>query len=572
MSIKSTARAYLRDAGNAFDRAPAEVALAVFTAALLSYGIEGEYRIEAWPQIAVAAYIAFATAWCATLLHAMHRISWRTRWIATALGAAVAAVYLVLVESIEPESEGWRALMLVSAITLLMLAAPAWIASDDPPSLRLRRINARFLLRLLGIGLYGVALFGGLALALAAIDNLFELKLKSEIYAHTFGWIMLVLVPWVVVGGLESYLRPLDEESDVARVVHRLTAYLVPPLLVLYYIILLLYAMRIALTGELPKNLVSPMVLAAGLLTAVAAVLFDPQPADTRAGQRALRIAPAVFILLVPLGIWALAARINEYGWTEFRLLRVLLMALLFVLAVLATIQLARRRAFDLRVLPVFLAVPVLLAAIGPWSVLNVARRDQETRLRNALAEANRIARPATEPARGRAIPSDLYARIEELGYYLEQHFGEDALRSITDRSARRDRMHSGLADALGFTPVVNDTMPWVTHGSLSPGSSVALDYGTFYRVSGPSNTTRFSGAEVTFDLPGGPYHATLADVAAKTQRRQRRGQSNLPNEALTVRDSFAKEVGELILFEATIQQKRDSIKILRIDGILILR
>ena len=572
MSIKSTARAYVRDAVTAFDRAPAEVALAVFTATLMSYSIEGNHRFEAWVQIAVGAYIAFAIAWCATLLNAMQAISWRQRWAVTVGGAVVAALYLLLVETAELESEGWRAMMLVASVTLLVLAAPAWVRSSDPPSLRLRRINGRFALRVIGIGLYGLALFAGLALALGAINKLFELKLESEIYGHTFGWIMLVLVPWVIVGGLDSYFRPLDEESDVARVVHRLTAFLVPPLLVLYYLILFVYAIRIGITGELPKNLVSPMVIAAGLLTALAAVLFDPLPDDTRAGQRALRYAPALFIPLVPLGLWALGARIGEYGWTEFRLMRVLLLVLLLVLAVLATLQLVRRRAFSLRAIPIILALPVLFAAVGPWSVFRIARHDQEARLTAALREAGVLQRAAADTAR-KAVPIELYQRINSLGTYIESHFGKDALNKVVRGMPRPAFIHGGLADDLGLTPFGTDTMPWVTHGALPAGTEIQLDGARMYRVSGPGGMVQVRGSRVTFNVAGGPLHTTLDTIISQTPRgRQRRDQRPLPRILLPLTDESGNQRGHLVVFEATIFQKRDSVQIQRLDGILILR
>jgi hypothetical protein len=196
MSLKSTARGYLRDAVSAFQNAPAEVALAVLAAALLSYSIEQDQDVAIWMHMAAGIFIAFALAWCGTLLHAMGAIDNVRRWMITIAGALGAAAFLLLIESPLLGSENWRAFMIVAGLIALVFAAPAWVPSDHLPSLRFRRINGRFLLRTIGIGLYGLALFAGLALALSAIDKLFELKLKGEIYAHTFGWIMVVLVPW----------------------------------------------------------------------------------------------------------------------------------------------------------------------------------------------------------------------------------------------------------------------------------------------------------------------------------------------------------------------------------------
>ena len=569
MSLKSTARAYLRDAMTAFDRAPAEVALAVLSAVLVSYAIEGEFRFEAWMQMAVGIFITFAFAWTATLLYAMGAIDMRRRWIVTSIGALAAVSYLLVVDDITHEAEMWRMFMLVVGCALLVFAAPAWATHPTDPSLRLRRINGRFVLRALGIGLYGLALFGGLALALAAVDNLFELELKEQIYAHVFGWIMLVLVPWVVVGGLESYVEPLDRVSDVARVVHRLASFLVPPLIVLYFAILFVYAARILTTGELPKNLVSPMVLAAGLLSAVAAVLFDPQPNDPRAGHRILRLAPIFFLPVAPLGFWALTTRTVEYGLTEFRLLRLIGLVLLVALAVLGAVQLVRRRPFSLRVIPALLGVAMLLSAVGPWSVLAVSRRDQQHRLNDALRAASiDPARPAPVDTTRSMIARELYERINNTAMYLQSHFGEESL----------PLRYNGydFAGQMGLTPAVADTFPTHMYGVLPANAPVTTAAGTVYRVTENNVLVTQQDSLSIIRLRRG-YFADVTELLAQMARSMggappRRIQGQLPARSVAVFDSTRQTRGELIILDAMAEQKKDTTRFNRIDGILIIR
>jgi hypothetical protein len=573
MALKDAARAYLRDATTAFNRAPAEVALAVLSAVLLSYAIEGDHRFEAWVQLAVGIFIAFALAWTGTLLHAMGAITNLRRWAITIAGALCAVLYLLLIESIVPAAEGWRAFMLVAGFALLVFAAPAWIPTAAEPSLRLRRINGRFLLRTLAIGLYGLALFAGLALALAAIDKLFELKLHDEIYGHVFGWIMLVLVPWVVVGGLEYYLEPLDAVSDVARVVQRLTSFLVPPLLVLYYTILFVYAARIIVTGEMPKNLVSPMVLAAGLLTALAAILFDPLAGDTRTGPRILRLAPILFLPLVPLGMWALFTRIDEYGWTEFRLLRVIALALLFVLAVLGAVQYLRRRPLSLRVIPVLLGVVLLLGALGPWSVLAVARRDQQQRLADALRSAQvDVTRPLAADTTRRVVARDLYDRINNTAQYLQSHFGDEAVTEVAGPVAMSSPRGWGIADFFRLTAALSDSLPAMLHGSLGAGASVQLGAATIYRVVSGHPRVHLRGTDVSLMFGGQDLRVNLDTLLVHMPGIGRREPRSLPAISLPVLDASAVKRGDLVVFEAVIMQQRDSVRIDRLDGVLILR
>jgi hypothetical protein len=65
------------------------------------------------------------------------------------------------------------------------------------------------MLRIIGALLYCGALYVGLALALGAVNALFELDLDGSIYAHVFGWVFLALAPWIVAGGIDDYVLPV---------------------------------------------------------------------------------------------------------------------------------------------------------------------------------------------------------------------------------------------------------------------------------------------------------------------------------------------------------------------------
>lgn len=321
VTLRARAARYLRDAARGVRQAPVEVAATLTVALTFSYAIEaGSDAMQACTETAVACALIAAVAWTGTLLHAMGGWSAMRRWVVTLAGAVVFAVYALLVIDFEFEAERWRAFLLVWAAVAWLIALPAFAGARASAVERMRRVDGRILLRLIGAGLYGVALFAGLALALRAIDVLFELDLRGEIYGHVWGWISFVLVPWVVLGGLRDYVRPIEQESAVAGVAQRIALFLVPPLLAVYYVILYAYVVRIFITQEIPKNLVSPLVLAAGGLAALGLLLFDPRPAARGIG-RWLRIAPALFLPLAPLGAWALLQRTGQYGLTEFRLI-----------------------------------------------------------------------------------------------------------------------------------------------------------------------------------------------------------------------------------------------------------
>jgi hypothetical protein len=372
-------------------------------------------------------------------------------------------VYALLVLDFERSAEGWRAAMLIGAALLWLAFVPALAAARAGNATdRIRDVDSRILLRTIGALLYAAALFAGLALALGAVNTLFELGLRSSIYAHVFGWIFLVLAPWIVIGGLPDYARPVDD-SAVAGVAHRMTAFLVPPLLAIYCAILYAYVIRIGLTGEIPKNLLSPMVLAAGALGGLGLFLFEPRPAgeeqDAVRTAGWLRAAPPLFLPLAVLGLWAVGLRVDQYGWTEFRLLRVLLLAVLAVLAAGATFQLVQRRRFALHIVPLALCVVMVAGAVGPWGVIAISRRSQQAALAGALRMAGiepdvpLVGMPAAaEPVDTlRPIPNDLYQRINDSARYLTQHHGPNALPPVLAERAAAGASAYDLAASLGL-------------------------------------------------------------------------------------------------------------------------
>ena len=529
---------YLRDALRGVRQAPVEVIATLVVATMFSWALEsdaGDAAFRAWAEIAVACALLLVVAWTATLLQAVGRWGVVRRWAFTVGGALVLGIYGWTLLDFRYEAEAWRAALLVAASVAWLIALPAFSGRGGASAeriARMRRVDGCFALRVVGAVLYGAGLFIGLALAFAAVDNLFELRLDEQIYLHVWGWIAFVLIPWIVIGGLEDYVHSAAEpgpaesaggparaavlptagasgmtpaggaSSGVASVVYRIALWLVPPLLAVYTLILYAYVIRILGTGEIPKNLVSPMLLAAGGLMALALLLFDPRPGGGMLA-RWLRLAPALFVPLAPLGYWVLLVRVDQYGWTEFRVVRVVVLSALLALAIGATVQLWRRRAFSLDAVPLVLAAALLLSAMGPWSALSISRRSQEGRLATALAEAGigadadadrtavtaaEDAGDATEAARAdslRVIPATVYEEIRESARYLAVHFGPEALPAVMAVYAHEEPGRADYAERLGLRP---DALPsregLAISRTLGAGAPLVIGGGTAYRVS----------------------------------------------------------------------------------------
>jgi hypothetical protein len=572
--LTSRGRRYVADAARAFERSPVEVALAILLAVLFSIAIELEDdALQAFAEVAAAAVLAVVTAWGATLLHALGRINTRTRWIATAAGAVLAAVYGLLIVDFDRLAELWRAVTLGTAGVFALIALPALGAPAGERTVWMRRVDARFVLRMIGVLLYGAALFAGLALALAAVNTLFELDFESKIYAHVFGWIFLALVPWVVAGGLDDYVRPGDDASQVASVAHRMSAFLIPPLLAVYYVILYSYGIRIAVTGEVPKNLLSPLVIAAGALAALALLLFDPCT-DSRATMRPLRLAAPFFMPPALLGIWALTQRLEQYGWTEFRALRLVLLGMFGLLALLGTVHVVRRRALPLHLLPASLALVLLLTAVGPWSVMALSRRSQQARLATALEDAG-FSRAGERIRADSIVAHGIYEQLRSTAAYLHRNHGVAALPPALARMAGNERWvdfaaRLGLRD-MQPTDIVRPAMfARLEHGAeISPGSWYIVLEGRSDPAAAPSAlVATMDSTRLIVRIGGEHLTADLAPLAS--QHTQLRGILTPERARVPLRDPAGNPRGDFVVFEMSLSLPEPRLH--RVVGLLTLR
>lgn len=424
-----TLRAYATDARAAFRSAPVEVALGVGLAVALS--IEARSRSfseEEFVRAAASVALAFPLVFALSVLAARGVIRSAARWAGTTavLGACALFGWLGLHEN--RAADWWRWALLASAAVLLLLMTPGipWARRDRRGSWA---FGWRLAVRAVGIGLYAAALYAVLAGAVAAVVSLFELRKPDHVYADLAGAVFFAFAPWIFVGGIHHLSAPPPDR--VPEGVSRLGRWLYAPVLVIYLAVLYAYAVKVAATGELPRNLVSPLVIAAGVIGLLGAVLLEPVHGDEehRGVSLLARAVPALLLPLVPLAFWALGARLNEYGWTEFRYVRMAIVAAIGICAVLGTMRLVRRGRPLQGTVPTVFAAVLLLSAVGPWSAPALSRRDQVQRLRTELRRAG--IDPRRLPADSVQVDSAAFERIGSGARYLVQAHGVAALQAV---------------------------------------------------------------------------------------------------------------------------------------------
>ena len=303
------------------------------------------------------------------------------------------------------------------------------------------QFNKILFLRSLTSVLYAMVLFAGLAIALAAIDNLFVTHVPSERYFELFVVTTGLFMTWFFLSGVPDHLERLQGESHYPNALKIFTQFVLIPLVVVYLAILYAYMVKIIVTWHWPQGWVANLVLGFSI-TGIFSLLLV-YPIQTLAENVWIRTFGRWFhAALIPLvGLLLLAAwrRVAEYGVTENRYFVIVLGLWLAAMVVMAFAT----RGRHIKAIPVSLCAVALLASWGPWGAFAVSEKSQMGRFvaildRNGMLENGKQKSPSREVE---------FADIKELSgitmYMLRMHdigamqplFAQDLRQVVADSS-----------------------------------------------------------------------------------------------------------------------------------------
>ncbi|MEE9553304.1 MAG: DUF4153 domain-containing protein [candidate division Zixibacteria bacterium] len=251
------------------------------------------------------------------------------------------------------------------------------------------QFNKSLFLRFLLAALYSAVMFIGLAIALAAADHLFGIEIKETRYFQL--WILLagIFNTWIFLAGIPGNLADLNDMIEYPKALKLFTQYILLPLVVLYFVILIAYEGKIIFNWNWPKGWVSNLVLWYSVVGILSMLLL--RPLREGAGNRWIGVFSRWFFRgLVPLVIMlflAIMKRISDYGITENRYF-VLGMAVGLAVTVLYFIFSKNK---DIRIIPVVICCSAFLSTYGPQSAFSVSEKDQKGRLVEFLTDNEMI-------------------------------------------------------------------------------------------------------------------------------------------------------------------------------------
>ncbi|MBD3256867.1 DUF4153 domain-containing protein [candidate division GN15 bacterium] len=392
------------------------------------------------------------------LFIALTLLTERMRWkVPTAFAVQLLGVLLLVLHYLSlPASD---ALEYGPSLRLVILLVAAHALVAWLPFLGRDRIatfwefNKSLLLRFALAALYSSVLYVGLALTLVTTDQLFDLDIPGERYAQLWFIIAGIFNTWFFLAGVPRNLENLDKDHSYPVALKVLAQYVLLSLVVVYFVILFVYELKILITWDWPKGWASMPVLCYAVGGILTLLLLHPL---RKASQWVRGFIVWYFRALLPLLIllWlAIGIRVSDYGITEPRYL-VIAMG---VGLTLVSLYFAFSRTRDIRVIPIVITILALVSAIGPWGAFAVSERSQQARLEKMLV-ANELSSDGSLVTPPISMPNEHRAEMSRVTDYLLEWHGEEAFdpwlteSAITEAENDTARSTSeAMALALGF-------------------------------------------------------------------------------------------------------------------------
>lgn len=447
--------------------------------------------------------------------------------------------------------------------------------------------NKALFIRFLMAGLFAAVLYGGLAIALAALDKLLGVDVPNEAYGRLWMVMAFVFTTWFFLGGVPEDLAALDQERDVPAALRVFAQYVLVPIVVIYLVILTLYLGKVLIERQWPSGWIGYLVSSVATIGILAWLLVRPLEDTEQRWVRTYTRGFYVAILPAIVMLWlAIGKRVAQYGVTERRYFMIVLSLWWAGIAIYYTLG----RSRNIKVIPATLCALALVTFLGPWGAYRVSLASQRGRLDHLVAQYG--LRPS---AAAHEVPFDDRKEIAAtLRYLLERgdgkaiavRFGgsvaarpvdvESRVRSImaslgvayVNQWQRSDSMETlSLSSNFDKTPIRIAGYTYVVH--LSPqfvGDSVEIEHGIFLSYVKGQNAFRVTtNGRSVLDIP-------LQPMLDRAMAYRQRTDSRVPISVLRAEAAAGSAAGELYLTSLFASKQKGQWAVSSYMGELFLR
>lgn len=347
----------------------------------------------------------------------------------------------------------------------LLVAYAAFLKPSQVPGFW--QFNKTLFLRFLTGALYSTVLYGGIAAAMASMTFLFNITITSSYYMILWIVIAFLFNTLFFLSGVPKDLQELNQDFSYPKGLKIFTQYVLIPLATLYVIILISYEVKILISWNLPKGLVSSLILGYAVFGILSVLLVFPIRGQEE-NKWIKTYARSFYLLMLPLLILlflAIGTRIFNYGITPSRYFLILLsLWLLFI-----TLYFLYSKKQNIKLIPISLSIFALLSIYGPQSAFSISKYSQRNILIQFFKQYNSFTDGRFIPVHTKKIKSKDGGRAISALDYLLKNYGTDAvepylnisLNKITD-SLNKLKGKDGRLVSLSHYEKENKKEEWV--------------------------------------------------------------------------------------------------------------
>lgn len=258
---------------------------------------------------------------------------------------------------------------------------------------------------------YSGFLYAGIALAMGAMQLLFDVKIAGETYGELFIFIGGFFNTWFFISGMPDNFDELEKIEEYPFGLKVFSQYILLPLLLLYLVILYMYGAKIIALWDWPKGVVSWLIVAVSVLGIFTFLLIHPY-GQKEENSWIKKFTKVFYFLVAPLVVilfLAISIRLADYGITINRYIIILLGVWLTLVSGYFIIG-----KNNIKFIPISLCVMMLLMSFGPWSMFSVSERSQANRLEQILAEHGVLKDGKIQNEQELTIDSTFYQQTKE--------------------------------------------------------------------------------------------------------------------------------------------------------------
>ncbi len=360
---------------------------------------------------------------------------------AQSLGVIILAAYGLSIPSAligAPLYHLFRFQMLLVAVLFLVTVAPC---IGRFTAAGFWHFNKTLFFRLLIAALFSQVLYAGLAVALAALENLFGLDVPGRRYFQLWILVTGVFGIWYFLSGAPDDVEKLENSTDYPGSIKVFAQYILLPVVFVYFVILYAYLGKILVEWNWPRGWVSGLIL--GFSSTGLATLLLLYPIRERAENVWIRFAWRwFFIVLIPLIVvlfLAILRRVSDYGITEPRYI-----AIVFGIWLVAMIAyFMSSRTGNIRVIPGSLCVFAMLISFGPWGAFQISQESQIARLKGLLVRDSILVNGTVQKA-PQSVSAEDRSQISSVIGYLHKIHGLDGIQPWFRESLKQDSLGAG--------------------------------------------------------------------------------------------------------------------------------